>query len=207
MKVLTTFAFGDQSDLLDISLPTFRRYASLHNYHLYIPPSQPLFERPWAWAKIPLLISLLSVYDTVLWLDADIVVMDYTKDILDDCSDAPINLVVHYTEEGEIPNTGVFIARRSAIPIFEKMWDLNNFRKTDGWWEQAAFISVAGGDPDAVPTSTPPSDMWSSLPYEWNPIRHDFRSIPDNPRFFHATMFPNKAEAMKIAAEYQVFAD
>lgn len=206
MKVLTSFAFGDQSNLLDISIPTFRRYALAHNYHLYIPPPQPIFERPWAWAKIPLVISLLYSYDTVLWLDADVVVMDHTKDILDDCSDAPFNLVVHETDDGKVPNTGVFIANRSAIPILEKMWELNHFRKSDGWWEQAAFIAVAGGDPDAIPTETPPSEIWSSLPYEWNPHKNDIRGIPDNPRFFHATMFENRAEVMKIAVDHQISA-
>jgi hypothetical protein len=206
MKVLTSFSFGDQADLLNISIPTFRQYALTHNYHMYIPPPQPDFQRPWSWLKVPLLISLLESYETVLWLDADVVIMDHTKDILDDCSDAPFNVVVHETDDGKVPNLGVFVARRSAVPILKEMWKLDEFNKSDGWWEQAAFISVAGGDPDAVPTETPPSEIWSSLPYEWNPHKHDVRGIPDDPRFFHATMFEDKVGVMKIAVDHQVLA-
>jgi len=203
MKVLTSFAFGEQANLLNISIPTFRQYALAHNYHMYIPP-KPDFDRPWSWFKIPLITSLLENYETVLWLDADVVVVDYTKDILDDCSNAPFNLVVHDGDEGKVPNLGVFIARRSAIPILKEMWELDEFNRSSGWWEQAAFISLAGGDPDATPTETPPGEMWSSLPYEWNPHKNDTRGIPDHPRFFHATMFENRAEVMKIAVDYQV---
>jgi hypothetical protein len=201
MKVLTTFAFGDQADLLDVSLPTFRQYALRHNYHLFVTP-QPVFDRPWSWFKIPLILSLLQTYETVLWLDADVAVVDYSKDILDDCSDAPFNLVVHETRDGKVPNLGVFVARQSAIPILKQMWEIDGYTRSNSWWEQAAFISVAGGDPDATPTETPPSEMWSSLPYEWNPHLHDRRGIQDGLRFFHATMFPDRMAVMKTVVEH-----
>lgn len=205
MKVLTSFSFGDQTDLLSISIPTFRQYALTHNYHMYIPP-KPDFDRPWSWFKVPLIISLLESYETVLWIDADVVIMNHTKDILDDCSNAPFNLVVHESREGKVPNLGVFIARKSAVPILKEMWKLDKFNRSNGWWEQAAFISVAGGNPDITPTETPPGEMWSSLPYEWNPHKNDHRGIPDNRRFFHATMFDDRAKEMRIAVNHQVLA-
>lgn len=204
MKVLTSFAFGEQKDLLELAIPSFLRYACLHNYDTYIPAKPENFKRPWSWLKVPLVLSLLENYETVLWVDADIVIRDANKDILEDCSSTPFNLVVHETSDGKVPNLGMFVANQSAIPILKQMWELDKFRRSQYWWEQAAFIAAAGGDPDATPTFTPPSNIWTSLPYIWNPHKNDKRGIPDDHRFFHATMFPNRLEAMKIAIKHQV---
>jgi hypothetical protein len=194
-RVLTTFAFGEQADLLSVSLPTFQRYAWEQGYDLFV-PGERLFNRPWSWFKLPLIVSLLHQYDEVLWLDADVVVRRFDKDIFDDAGDAPLAMVVHRTADGEVPNAGVWVVRSRALEFLENIWHLDGFKRSDGWWEQAAVIAGLGGDPDATPTSTPRSDAWTELPYEWNPHVRDARGVPDDCRFFHATTLPDRKAAM-----------
>jgi hypothetical protein len=38
---------------------------------------------------------------------------------------------------------------------------------------------------------------WTQLDYQWNPHTNDYRGIPDDPNFFHATMFPDRLEIMQ----------
>lgn len=201
-RVLTSFAFGPQERLHDLALPTFAAYAQQHEYDLFVPRAR-YFHR-WehiiagrhpAWFKILLLIDLLSSYDEVLWIDADVVVRDYDRDIADDASAAPMSVVVQNTADGAVPSTGVWFLRRPAIDLLDRAWHLNSFGRSDGWWEQAAIVSVLGGDPDATPVSVPASDLWGELPYEWNPHIRDPRGVTKG-RFFHATMFGDRAQAM-----------
>jgi hypothetical protein len=198
-RALTTFAYGPQAALLDVSLPTFNWYAERHGYDLYV-PSKTRFagvSRPYSWCKIPLLISLMeSGYDEVLWLDADVVVCRYDKDIFDDASDAPMSVVVHRTEDGDVPNMGVWVVRKSCLPFLRSLWHRDGFSRSECWWEQAAVIAALGGDPDATPVAVPAGPAWGQLPYEWNPHRNDVRGIPDDCRFFHATTFSDRRAAM-----------
>lgn len=194
-KVITTFAFGPQADLLTVSLPTFQRYALCHDYDLFV-PAQREFNRPWSWFKVPLLLSLIEAYETVLWIDADVVVRKFDVDILAEAPPAPTSVVVHNTSDGAVPNCGVWIVRKEAKPLLEGMWHRADYRRSDCWWEQAAFIAALGGDPDQTPTHTPAGDGWGELPYHWNPHVNDARGIPSNCRFFHATQIHDRKAAM-----------
>ena len=206
-KVITTFAFGPQRALLDVCLPTFARYAETHGYDLYVPAERSVSAadaRPYSWLKIPLLLSLFERgYDTVLWLDADVVVRRYEKDILEDAQAAPIGMVVHRTGDGAVPNAGVWIVRSTAVDFLRPLWLRDSFRRSSGWWEQAAVIEALGGDPDADRVFVPEGPLWSELPYEWNPHVADERGIPNDCRFFHATMFPDRRAAMLHYARFQ----
>lgn len=199
-KVLTTFAFGPQSDLLDVSLPTFRRYASTHGYDLYVPAVTNFVanDRPFSWLKIPTILALLrSGYDAVLWLDADVAVLRHDMDITCDAGVAPMAMAVHNTHDGAVPNCGVWLVRRAAEPLLRESWRRASYGRSACWWEQAGVISVLGGDPDATPVSVPPGPMWHELPYEWNPHISDPRGIPGDCRFFHATMYGDRRAAME----------
>lgn len=198
-KALTTFGLGPMAELLDVSLPTFARYAQAHGYDLFVPSGEQFsgMNRPLSWGKVPLLISLLkSGYDTVLWLDADVVVRAYDRDILGDLpADKPMGMVVHHTPDGAVPNCGVWVVRFSACELLESIWPLNGFLRSGCWWEQAALIAALGGDPDAAPVDVPLGSAWADLPYEWNPHVRDARGVAGC-RFFHATCFPDRRAAM-----------
>jgi hypothetical protein len=198
-KALCTFGLGAMAELLDISLPTFACYAQTHGYDLFVPSGEQFagMKRSPSWGKIPLILSLLrGGYDAVLWLDADVVVVKHDKDILDDLpADAPMGMTVHHTEDGAVPNCGVWLVRAEAAELLESLWPLDGFRRSACWWEQAALIASLGGDPDATPVKVPAGRAWAQLPYEWNPHRRDARGASAG-RFFHATCFPDRKAAM-----------
>jgi len=203
-RVLTTFGFGEECEqLMALTVPTFSQYAAAHDYDLFVPGhnffqqfSHMLDGRGASWLKVPLISDLLDTYDEVLWLDCDVAVVRGDKDIASDLTDAPMHMVVHNTEDGAVPNCGVWHVRKPASEVLDRLWGLDNFRKSSGWWEQAALIAALGGDPDATPTLTPAGQLWAELPYEWNPHIRDNRRIPPNCRFFHATQFPDRFAAV-----------
>lgn len=203
-RVLTTFGFGaDCERLMTLSVPTFARYADAHGYDLFVPCgsyfarwNSVLDERCASWLKVLAIRDLLESHDEVLWIDCDVVVLKFDKDISDDLTPAPLHMVVHRTEDGEVPNCGVWHVRKQAAETLESLWQHAGFRRSGGWWEQAALIHVLGGDPDATPTHTPPGPLWGELPYCWNPHIRDARRIPSDCRFFHATQFPDRFSAM-----------
>ncbi len=197
-RVLTTFGFGEHSPLLSISLPTFSQYAATHRYDLFVPQAGwlPLAEgRPYSWLKIPLIRRLFAIgYEEVLWIDSDVVIRRHDKDIAADCTTAPMHMVVHETDDGSVPNCGVWLLRREADAVLEAAWRRADSRR---WWEQSAVIAELGGDPDAQKVSVPSGPLWGELPYEWNPHIQDRRGVPGDCRFFHATMCHDRALAMR----------
>lgn len=204
-RVLASFGFGPHAELLQIAIPGFARYAAAHGYDLFIPQasffSDEAKSRPASWMKIPLLKRLFGDgAESVLWLDADVVVKRFDKDISDDCGDHPLHMVVHRTNDGAVPNAGVMYMRSSFSPHLDSVWDRSGFARSGGWWEQAAVIDLLGGDPDATPVAVPAGPLWSELPYEWNPHVRDSRGVPAGCRFFHATSFPDRVSCMREAA-------
>ena len=204
LKCLTSFAFGQHEELLDIALPTFWRYAKAHDYDLYVPRHNAMQRfrqadgRCVSWLKVLVVRSLLDSYDVVLWLDADVAILRHDRDILHDTTDKPMHMVVHRTPDGHVPNCGVLVVRKQARFFLDGLWEHDGFMRSAGWWEQAAVIHCLGGDPDSPhDVGVPAGPLWGELPYEWNPHGNDERGVPEDARFFHATMFPDRAAEMR----------
>lgn len=203
-KVLTSFAFGPQEKLLDVSIPTLRKYAQSHNYDLFI-PSENYFttktkERHYSWWKIELITKLFENYDRILWIDADVIICDFTIDIMAEIDDdSHVGMVVHKTGDGYVPNCGIWALDKKCMNWFAELWNYNNLPRSNGWWEQAAMLYKLGIDTGTANIKMPETFTvpWTQLNYLWNPHINDSRGIPQNSRFFHATMFNNRLETMK----------
>lgn len=202
-KILTSFGFGNQQDLLRITSPSFVKYAQTHNYDIFLPSesffSESTKSRHYSWWKIELIKKLFDDYDKILWLDADIVVCRFDKDILDELdSDSHVGMVVHKVPIGYVPNCGVWTLDKKCMSWFSDLWQYNKLPRSDGWWEQDAMLYKLGIDSGSnniqLPSSYP--IQWTQLDYLWNPHIHDERGIPPNLRFFHATMFNDRASVM-----------
>lgn len=207
-KVITSFGFGNHERLLALSIPTLYLYAQNHNYDLFT-PNQSFFSAetrnlPPAWWKIDLISYLFSIYDQVLWIDADVIICRFEEDISKyiDIKD-DFGVVVHETPDGQVPNSGVWFLNKSSMKWLQQLKNFNSFRRSNSWWEQAALLHMLGMNPDSEKLILPEKSpiQWTSLDYIWNPHINDHRKIPQDTRFFHATCFPNRYGIMKNIIE------
>lgn len=196
MKALVTFGTGKSAELLKIARPSFQRFADAHGYDLrvYEPDRDPFW--PFPWLKVACLQDALETYDEALWIDSDVVIVDDSEDLpVDD--DSWQALAIHRTQDGEVPNTGVWLCRQPMRGVLADLWQLRSFRNHP-WWEQGAVMEFLGYDSWARPTglreATELYERTTFLSTEWNSHPWD---EAENPRFRHATMHEDRAEVMK----------
>lgn len=80
-KAIVSLGSGPQSRLLALAARSFRPYAARHGYNLELRTQIIDPSRPAPWSKVVLLRNLAERYDLLLWLDADLVIVDRSLDI------------------------------------------------------------------------------------------------------------------------------
>lgn len=196
MKALVTFGTGKSAELLEIARPSFTAFAQNHGYEVceYAPKRDPFW--PWPWLKVACLEHALKSFDEALWVDSDIVITDPSEDV-------PFgegkwqSLAVHHTQDGEVPNTGVWACRQPMREVLKEMWSMREYRNHP-WWEQGAMLSLLGYDSWARPTAfRGRTDLYDHTQY----LSPDWNSHPwdegEHPRFRHATMHEDRAAVMR----------
>ncbi|HUH80578.1 MAG TPA: hypothetical protein VLZ06_04560 [Solirubrobacteraceae bacterium] len=132
--------------------------------------------RPAPWSKIVLLRGLAERYEVLLWLDADLVIVDRSLDIASELEEGRfLYLVEHATAEGRMPNTGVMMLRggTQTISFLDDVYaqrDLIDHR----WWENAAVCRLLGYHLDPVGPGTPTAlltEHTKLISPRWNSIR------------------------------------
>jgi len=175
-RALVSIGSGPQQRLLAIARRSFAPYAKRHGYDLILRHDSPADGRPAPWGKVVLLRELAPRYDTLVWLDADLVIVDGRRDIaleLDDGKD--VALVEHSYDDARMPNSGVMVLRggKPAVSFLDAVWELDQF--TDHrWWENAAICSLLGYDldPPRPAAPTPWREATTFLDPRWNSIRN-----------------------------------
>jgi hypothetical protein len=206
-KVITSFAAGELfTDLLNIALPSFYKYSIKYNYDLFIPTHIQVIDicknyggdhdRPISWLKVPIIRYLLEKYDLVQWIDSDVVINKFDKDINAEFQNNHCiqSFVVHHDiTEGNIPNCGIWALKKSAIPLLIDIWNQTDFIHHK-WWEQGANIKLMQDNGNYVKYS-------NILPYEFNvhknDIRFNERDWENDGIMLHATMWPDRTNKMK----------
>ena len=183
--------------LLAITKPAFRDYANQHGYEFLEPAHVPT-DRPASWYKVATMLPALRRFDEVLWLDADVLILDGSCDLADEVpADAWQAMVAHHTPDGEVPNHGVWFAREPMVPVLERIWQMTDYLQHP-WWEQAAGCELLGYNPWTRPmirkADTPLWERTHWLGTEWNSHRDD---EADQPRFWHASVRGDRAKLMR----------
>jgi hypothetical protein len=190
-RALVTFAVGDHERLAQLSRPRMAAYAERHGYRLET--RQPsLSMRPPSWMKVAVLLYQLDRHREVLWLDADVVVCDDSRDIADDIDPGCWQgLVAHHTPDGEVPNCGVWYVRQPMRSVLERLWRMDRYLNHP-WWEQAGMLDLLGYRHQPRPVQLErPTELYERtcfLGLEWN--SHEERDRHPAPRFAHATAGP-----------------
>jgi hypothetical protein len=175
-KAIVSLGTGPQARLLGLAACSFRPYAARHGYELALHTDVRDPSRPAPWSKIALLRELADTHDLLLWLDADLVIVDRSLDIATELEEGRfLYLAEHATGEGRMPNSGVMMLRggRETIAFLDDVYaqeDLINHR----WWENAAICRLLGYELDPVGPGTPTplltqhtkliSARWNSIP-------------------------------------------
>lgn len=189
-RAIVTFASGEYDQLLAVSLPPMQRYADRHGWMVIAATGTgDDFERPPSWMKIPILQAALRDFDEVLWIDADVVIADDSRDITDEVpADAWQALVEHHTADGAVPNCGVWLVRRPMAEYLDRLWSMTEYLH-HGWWEQAALLQLLGYREQPRPVchvrDTALFEATAWLGREWN--SHEQSDRHPDPRFAHAT--------------------
>lgn len=206
-KAIVSFAYGNPfAEMLNIALPRFYKYAYIHQYDLIIPSHSTIknwcqyftwdYNRPASWLKIPIIKYLLtSGYDLVQWIDCDVIINKFDKDINEDfITSTCIQSLVHHhdTYEGIVPNCGIWSLKKEAIPLLENIWNQTDFINHK-WWEQGANIYLMQVYADIY-------DSCYVLPYEFNVHKNDVRFKEKNWEvegiMLHATTWNNRLQKM-----------
>ena len=202
-KAIVSLGTGRQARLLALASRSFRRYATRHGYALELRTEALDDTRPAPWSKVVLLRELARNYDLLLWLDADLVIVDGSTDIAEELEeDRFLYLVEHHTKEGRMPNSGVMLLRggEATIKFLDDVYaqeDLADHR----WWENAAICRLLGYELDPIGPGTPTpllTDSTKLISSRWN-------SIPDapaaHPRIKHYPGYSLKARALLMARD------
>lgn len=156
------------------------------------------FGRPPAWLKLTAIARAFESTDEVLWIDADVLIVDQSQDI-----EVPQNywqaMVEHHFEEGRVPNTGVWLLRRPTIGALMSA-AMNDRLVSHRWWEQAAVIEQMGYSVNSSYCARErESDLFDNtmfLPEEWNAWAGSEPSI--RPRFRHACGLHDPVERLSV---------
>jgi hypothetical protein len=172
-KALVTFAVGTHTDLLDLSLPAMGRYADWHGYDLLVRPPMMVM-RPPSWHKITAVLHALQTHQEVLWVDADVLIVDDSVDLADEVDEHAWHAITrHHTREGEVPSVGVWLVRQPMRPWLERAWTLTKYLH-HRWWEQAAMLQLLGYRADPPPCRlVSPTELYLHthwLGEEWNQL-------------------------------------
>ncbi len=173
-RAIATVGFGPMRPVLDLALESFRPYAERHGYDLVI-GSGDAGGRPPAWAKVVLARRLLDSYESVLWLDSDLVIVDGGRDLAEDVPAGAFQAMVEWDgPDGErAPNTGVWFLRSTdtARAFLRAVWDADRYVHGTGMWENMAVIDLLGYS-TARPYHRVAQSPWREgtwfLPAAWN---------------------------------------
>jgi hypothetical protein len=201
-KAICSIGAGPHEELLRLALPGLKRYAKRHGYALVTETHLLEPGRPASWSKVPLVQQLMQEFRNVVWVDCDAVIVDASKDLLDELPrEAMLGVVAHKTPEGDsIPNMGIFAVRANekAQSFFDQVWRRTEFIHHK-WWENAAVLALLGYSTQApveLRRATAFHPLVHHLDERWNSIS----SMPvENPRIVHFAGQPHEIRLREMA--------
>jgi hypothetical protein len=210
-------AEGAWWDVYKLAESTFKPYAEKHGYEYKAFWHPDFKEEEWpglfhgklpvwalhpdmtqpCWMKIPAIIKSLEVYDAVVYLDNDAVILKDDRDILDDLPPLKwLGMSEGTTGEGTGPNVGV-VATRScpmAQRFWREAWDREEWRSAK-WTDQGNVFACLGfnhNPPITKLRASPYDSGYHVLSSEWNDWTEAGKAHPWT-RIYHAAWGPPAA--------------
>jgi hypothetical protein len=201
---MVSLGVGSHAELLDITRRSREAYAARHGYEVVEETHDLAESRPISWGKVRLLERLLPSYDQVFWVDADAIIVDDSRDVVDDMSSRDIGLVSHRYSGQVVPNAGVLVLRNTpwTLDFLQRQWGLVEFI-AHKWWDNAALLHLAGfstTEPVRLERQTADAAHLHELPQRWNVIPQAEATVP---AIVHLPGFPHakRVSAMSRLAQ------
>lgn len=143
--LIVTAIEGDEfAAVREITWPRLAAYASKHGMGFIANDMTGGIKRPSSWKKLSAIAGGLAYAETVIWVDADVFVLNFADDIMAGVPDVAWQAMVrHHTNEGDVPNAGVWIVRRPMLPYLMAA-AMRDECINHPWWEQAAIHNMMG---------------------------------------------------------------
>lgn len=202
-RAICSLATGDAyRPLLARSALSFERYARRWTWDLVLSTEDLAEGRPPPWSKIPLLRALMDEYEWLLWLDADVVIVDLDADIGNEIRPgSDLYLTEHHTDGGYTANSGVMLIRSSdwARSFLDEVWARADCAEHP-WWENAAILELLGYglDPPRLVRPTTWLQRTRFLDTRWNSIEID---RADRPAFVHRGFFDPATRIRQVTGD------
>ncbi len=186
--IVTGWRGAEWQAIAELTAPRMADYAARHGHSFVSYEFGDHFGRPASWQKLLAIASAFEGDDEVLWLDADVLIVDASDDIASVFPPASRQAMVrHATGEGDVPNAGVWFLDRSMLGTLMACAMDDRF-VNHKWWEQAALLSRMGFT-DATglcrhQTQTPLYLATHWLDESWNVWAGSPASV--RPKFIHA---------------------
>lgn len=163
-RVISSCGTGEYTELLDIALLSMRTYAQRHHFDLVAVRKDTAFGRPPVWSKLPIIYRLLQSYRLVVWLDADTIVVDPSRNIADELRpEKDIYIVEHLIQPfGRTANDGVMMLRAGpcAESLIAYAWNRSDLLHRL-WRDNAAIMAALGYRTDPLPAKRERTTIWS----------------------------------------------
>lgn len=186
-RAIVSAATDGWSEITRITWPAMGRYASSHGAVFCGSALDGRALRPSPWGKLAVIAGALSDYDEVLWLDADVLIVDHSKSIFGEFEQqAETAMAMHPNPEHW--NTGVWLLRRPMIRALVLAGMRDEFIQHP-WWEQAAVHAVIADEKIRV----------QAIGLEWNscPV-----AMHESPRFLHACGLHGDGQQLRQIREW-----
>lgn len=202
-RAICSMATGDAyRALLARSAVSYERYARRWGWDLVLSTEDLAEGRPASWSKIPLLRSLMDEYEWLLWLDADVVIVDFEADISKEIrSDYNLYLTEHCWHGQYTANAGVMLMRCSdwARSFLDEVWARACYTEHP-WWENAAILDMLGYGLQPARLVRPTSWLQRTrfLDIRWNSVELD---RADPPAFVHRGFFDTETRIRQVTGD------
>lgn len=178
-----------------ITWPRLALYAEMHGMDFRAYEMPDVVERPSSWKKLVSICKGLADSESVLWVDADVFVLNFRADITSGIPDGAWQAMVrHSSPEGDLPNAGVWFLRRPMLPLL-MLAAMSDWCISHKWWEQAAIHRMLGFEENqaGVVVHTTETTLYRHthwLPESWNVCMHSPEGIEQN--WLHACGVPDR---------------
>jgi hypothetical protein len=183
---------------------SFEGYARRWGWELVLSSEDLSGGRPPPWGKIRLLRSLLDSYDWVLWLDADVVVVDLEADISTEIRDDKDLYITEHTWAGHSSaSSGVMLLRASdwSRAFLDEVW-ASEEHVEHPWRENAAVLDLLGYGLEPARLVRPTGWLLRTrlIDGRWNSIELD---AAERPAFVHRGVSDAGTRTRQITGDLQ----